>query len=129
MVKEVLLGATGVIVVTAVIAAIRYRMSKNEAGEEVEQIFVDKLNIGEIKSWFVGKMENENQKGVVFLPTRENTEKWKVKMPENKHQIIQIVYDMNLDQVVAYRQIAFTEMSDKLKTLLDYNGGTLVIDK
>ena len=104
-------------------------MSKKEKDEEVERIFVDELNVGEIKAWFLGKLINENQKGVVFYPTKENTEKWKVKLPENQNQLIQIVYDVESDKVVAYREIAFAELSEKLKILLDTNGGTFVIDK
>lgn len=129
MVKEILLGATGVFVVAAIAAVVRYQMSKSVKGEEVEKIFVDELNVGEIKAWFTGKLENENQKGVIFYPTKENTDKWKVKMPENRNQLIQIVYDMEEDKVVAYREIAFAELSEKMKDLLEDNGGTLVIDK
>lgn len=129
MVKEALLIAAGAITVVAIIAIVRYQMSKKESGEDVERIFVDELNIGEIKKWFVDKLTDDNKKGVIFYPTEENTEKWKVKMPENKNQLIQIVYDVDADKVVEYREIAFTELSEKLKALLDENNGTLVIDK
>lgn len=129
MVREIFMGAAGVVVLAAVIAAIKYQMSKSENGEPIEQIFVDELTVGEIKKWFVGKIETEDHKGVVFYPTKENTEKWKVKMPENENMLIQIVYDVNMDKVVEYREIAFTELSNKVRELLDNNSGTLVIDK
>lgn len=129
MVKELLIGAAGVIVIAAIIAAIKYIKEKEESGEPIERIFIDELNIGEIKSWFKDKLLSGNQKGVVFYPTKENTEKWKVKMPDNQNLLIQIVYDMDEDNVVSYREIAFSELSEKLKELLDTNGGTLVIDK
>lgn len=129
MVKEVLIGVAGVIVVAAIVAVVKYQMSKKENGEEVEKIFVDELNIGEIKAWFKDKLLSEEQKGVVFYPTKENTEKWKVKIPEDENLLIQIVYDTNTDSVVSYREITFAELSEKLKELMDNNGGTLVIDK
>lgn len=129
MVKEVLIGVAGVIVVAAIVAVVKYQMSKKENGEEVEKIFVDELNIGEIKAWFKDKLLNEDQKGVVFYPTKENMEKWKVKIPDNENLLIQIVYDTNTDSVLSYREITFAELSEKLKELMDNNGGTLVIDK
>lgn len=130
MVKEVLIGAAGAIVIAAIIAAmIRYIKAKEKSGKPIERIYIDELNTGEIKAWFKDKFSNDNQKGVVFYPTKENTEKWKVKMPDNQNLLIQIVYDMDEDNVVSYREIAFSELSEKLRELLDANGGTLVIEK
>lgn len=129
MIKEVLFGAAGVIAIAAIIAVVRYQMMQKENGEEVESLFVDELNMGELKAWFVDKLEMESTKGVVLLPTKENTEKWKVKMPESDNMLIQIVYDEGADNITAYREIGFSSLSPKLKELLDTNGGTLVIEK
>ncbi len=128
MVKEILIGAGGVIVVAAIIAAVRYQMLHKDDGS-IENIFVDQLNLGEIKNWFVDKITIDSYKGVVFYPTRENAERWKIKIPEQENMLIQLVYDQDKDKVVAYRNIAFSEMSPKLKELLDANNGTIVIDK
>lgn len=129
MVKKVLIGVASVIVVAAIVAAVKYQMSKKENGEEVEKIFIDELNSGEIKAWFKDKLLSETQKGVVFYPTKENTEKWKVKISDNNNLLIQMVYDINKDSIVSYREITFAELSEKLKELMDNSGGTLVIDK
>lgn len=129
MMKEILIGTTGVIAVAAIIAIVKYQMAKKESGEEVESIFVDELNMGEIKKWFSEKLVDENTKGVVFYPTKENTEKWNVKMPENENILIQIIFDSSKNKVVAYREIGFSVLSDKVKDLLDSNGGTIVIEK
>lgn len=129
MIKEVLFSAAGVIVVAAVYAVIRYRRSLQENNENVEKIFLDEVSVGEIKNWFEGKLIDENQKGVVFYPTVENASQWKIKMPEESNILMQIVYDNKTDRVVAYREITFAELSEKLKALLDGNNGTLVIEK
>ena len=128
MVKEILMGAGGVIVVAAIIAAVKYQMNHKDDGE-IERVFVDELNMGEIKKWFVEKMYEDSVKGLVFLPTKENVIKWKVKMPEQENVLIQLVYDEAKDKVVSYREIGYAEISEKLKDLLDSNGGTIVIDK
>ena len=129
MIKEVLFGAAGVIAVAAIIAVIKYQMDQKENGEEIESIFVDELNIGEIKTWFADKLEAENMKGVILYPTKENTEKWKIKMPESDNMLIQIVYDEEADTVTAYSEIGFSNLSPKLKELIDANGGTVVLEK
>ena len=85
--------------------------------------------MGEIKKWFVEKMINDSMKGIVFLPTKENVDKWRVKMPEQDNVLIQLIYDGTNDKVIAYREIGYAEISEKVKTLLDANGGTLVIEK
>ena len=85
--------------------------------------------MGEIKKWFVDKLTSSSLKGVIFYPTKENVEKWKIKMPEQENALIQSVYDQNKDEVVAYREIAFSEMSSKLKELLAANGGSVIIEK
>lgn len=128
MVKEILIGAGGVIVIAAIIAAVRYKTDHSNDGK-IECIFVDELNMGEIKKWFVEKMINDSMKGIVFLPTKENVDKWRVKMPEQDNVLIQLIYDGTNDKVIAYREIGYAEISEKVKTLLDANGGTLVIEK
>lgn len=128
MVKEILVGASGVIVMAAIIAAVKYKMNHLD-DEKIEKIFVDELNMGEIKKWFVEKIKNDSVKGVVFLPTKENVDKWNVKMPEQDNVLIQLIYDEIKGEVIAYREVGYAEMSEKLKELLNSNGGTLVIEK
>lgn len=128
MVKEILIGAGGVIVIAMIIAAVKYRMA-HKGDEKIEKVFVDELNMGEIKKWFADKLTSSSLKGVIFYPTKENVEKWKIKMPEQENTLIQSVYDQNKDEVVAYREIAFSEMSSKLKELLAANGGSVIIEK
>ena len=128
MVKEILIGAGGVIVIAAIIAAMKYKMDHKDDGE-IESVFVDVLNMGEIKKWFVEKMANDSLKGIVFLPTKENVDKWKIKMPEQDNVLIQLIYNEANDKVIAYREVGYAEMSEKLKELLESNGGTLVIEK
>lgn len=128
MVKEILIGTGGALIVVAIIAVVRYQMAHKDDGE-IESIFVDELNMGEIKKWFVEKMTSDSVKGIVFLPTKENVSKWKVKMPEKENVLIQLVYDEATDKVIAYREIGYAEISEKVKCLLDANEGTIVIDR
>lgn len=128
MVKEFLIGTGGIIVIAAIIAAVKYKMAHKDDGK-IESVFVDVLNMGEIKKWFVEKMTNDTMKGIVFLPTKENVDKWKVKMPEQDNVLIQLIYDEANDKVIAYREVGYAEISEKVKELLDPNGGTLVIEK
>lgn len=128
MVREIFVGVGSVIVIAAIIAAIKYRKDHSD-DSEIESVFVDELNMGEIKKWFVEKMTQDNMKGVVFYPTAENVSKWKIKMSNQENVLIQLVYDQDNDKVLAYREIGFAEMSEKVKDLLDANGGTIVIDK
>lgn len=128
MVKEILIGAGGAIVIAAIIAAVKYKMDHKDDGK-IESVFVDELNMGEIKKWFVEKMLNDSMKGIVFLPTKVNVDKWKVKMPEQDNVLIQLIYDEANDKVIAYREVGYAEISEKVKELLDTNGGTLVIEK
>lgn len=128
MVKEILIGVGGTIIVAAIIAVVRYQMAHKNDGE-IESVFVDELNMGEIKKWFVEKMTGDSFKGIVFMPTAENVSKWKVKMPERENVLIQLVYDEAADEVIAYREIGYAEISEKVKSLLDANEGTIVIEK
>ena len=50
-------------------------------------------------------------------------------MPEQDNVLIQLIYDEANDKVVAYREVGYSEISEKVKELLDSNGGTLVIEK
>ncbi len=128
MVREILIGTGGVIIVAAIIAAIKYKMAHQDDGE-IERIFVDELNMGEIKKWFVDKMTNDSMIGIVFLPTKENVNKWKVKMPEQNNVLIQLIYSKANDKMISYREVGYAEISEKVKNLLDMNGGTIVIEK
>lgn len=128
MVREILIGTGGVIIVAAIIAAVKYKMAHQDDGE-IERIFVDELNMGEIKKWFVDKMTNDSMIGIVFLPTKENVNKWKVKMPEQNNVLIQLIYSKANDKMISYREVGYAEISEKVKNLLDMNGGTIVIEK
>ncbi len=128
MVKEFLIGASGAIAVAAVIAAIKYKEQHKE-DKSVESIFVDELNMGEIKKWFADKIITTSLKGVIFYPTKENSIKWKIKIPEQENMLIQLVYNQDEDKVIAYREIAFSELSPKLKELLAANNGTIIVDR
>lgn len=129
MIKEILIGVGGVIVITAVVAAIvKYKMDHKD-DDEVENVFVEELTMGEIKKWFVDKMTGNLEKGIIFLPTKENTEKWNVKMPEQDNVLIQLVYDEAADKIIAYREIGYAQISEKVREILDASGGTLVIEK
>lgn len=127
MVKEILIGAGSVIVVAAIIAVTKYQMEHKDDDSNVEKIYLDEVNLGEIKSWFKDKL-SENKKGVIFYPTEENIRKWKVKMPSSKNMLIQIVFDVDADKTTDYREISFSSLSPKFKELIDENGGTIVIE-
>ena len=128
MVREILIGAGSVIAIAAIIYAIRkYQLEHQEEDSDIEKIYLDEVNLGEIKGWFKDKI-SENKKGVIFYPTKENTERWKVKMPSSQNLLIQIVYDVEADSVSNYREISFSSLSPKFKELMDENGGTVVVE-
>ena len=67
--------------------------------------------------------------GVLLYPTSENISKWSIKIDKpNDNMVIQVVYDKNKEAVVKYREVSFEGLSEKLKELLDTNGGCVVIE-
>ena len=129
MLKEVMLGAGGVVLVVAIIAAIRISTAKKADGK-VESVYVDELSIGEIKKWFSDKITKGTLKGAILYPTPENITKWKLNIDASQqgNMLIQAVYDEEKDRIVDYREVIFGTMSAKFKELLDANHGVLVIE-
>lgn len=131
MIKEIILGTGGAVLIAAIIAAvIIYRSSRKDDGE-IESIYVDELNTGEIKKWFSDRLTKETLKGVVLYPTPENISKWKlpVDAAHLDNTLIQAVFDEDKDEIADYREVVFGTLSEKLKDLLDANGGAFVIDR
>lgn len=104
-----------------------YLDKKKSVGEPVESIYVDELGMGEIKAWF--SIVAEHIKGIVLMPTKDNLNKWNIKMPEREHVLIQLVYDEKKEKVLSYREIGYSEMSEKLQALMESSDGTIVIEK
>lgn len=133
MVKEVLTCVGGVVAGAVVVYAIyelaKYVRKQNELGVTPERAFSDDLNINEVKQWFAGKMNSDDEVGILCYPTEENIKKWNIEVSTNDHMIIQMVYNQKTNNIIEYREIAFTNMSDKLKDLLESNGGTVVLEK
>lgn len=121
-------GILGGFISIAVIEAIKRYKTKHK--EDIESIYVDELNIGEIKKWFSDKITSDVLKGVILYPTPENTAKWKlnIKKSEMSNMLIQAVYDEAHDNIVSYREIIFSALSPKLQELLDNNGGVFVVE-
>lgn len=121
-------GILGGFISIAVIEAIKRYKTKHK--EDIESIYVDELNIGEIKKWFSDKISSDVFKGVVLYPTPENTAKWKLNIKESEmsNMLIQAVYDEAHDNIVSYREIIFGALSPKLQELLDTNGGVFVVE-
>lgn len=133
MLKEILLvagiGAGVAALVFAIIKAIgNYKANKD--AENVVRIYVDELNTGEIKMWFVDKIQKETLKGAILYPTPENIVKWKIQTDASNqdNMLIQAVYDEEKDEIIDYREVIFGKLSSKLQELLDTNGGMLVIE-
>ena len=129
MIKEIFTCVGGVVVVTAIVAIAKYQWEKGKDNEKIERIFVDELNIGEIKGWFSDKIAGENQKGILFEPTKENVVRWNMKIPEKNNTLIQAIYDTSTDSILSYREIVFSTLSNSLKELLVSNNGAIVIEK
>lgn len=133
MVKEILFGVGGVVVgaaaIYAIYALVKYIKEQKDLGITPERSYSDEVNLNEIKDWFKDKIKSEDEVGVLFYPTEENLKKYELDLDVEDNIIIQMVYNQNTNQVANYREIAFGEMSAKLKELLDGNGGTLVLEK
>lgn len=126
MEKLLLVGAIGA--AAAVVGLLIYKkISSEKTLYETEKIVVDELTVGEVKEWFDSKLKNTYQSGVLFVPTKENAEKWNVKISTNDKVLLQIVFDSQKDEIIAYREIMFNQMSDKMQAMLDENNGTVVI--
>ncbi len=133
MFKEVLFGVGGVVVgaaaIYAVYALVKYIKEQKELGITPERSYSDEVNLNEIKEWFSEKIKLGNEVGVLFYPTEENLKKYNLDLDVKDNIIIQMVYNQDANEVVSYREIAFGEMSAKLKEFLDDNGGALVLEK
>ena len=130
MMKEyIIIG--GIVVAGAIIYAIvRYKNSNRDKGIEIERVYVDVLNVGEVKKWFSEKLTSENVQGILLYPTSEYIKKWNIKLTEtNENMLIQAAYDNEKDSVVEYREVSFDTLSEGLKKMLDDNGGCVVIEK
>lgn len=128
MYKETVVGVISVVTIATIIAIVRYK-KLNAGTDDIEKVFVDELNMGEIKAWFKNKLVNNDCKGVICYPTKENTEKWGISLADAENVLVQVVYDVKKDKISAYREISFSEISDKVKDMLDNKGGTVIIDK
>ena len=126
----VVLGAGGVVLIPAIIDAIKKMFATKKDGGKVESVYVDELSIGEIKKWFSDKVTKETLKGVILYPTPENIAKWNLNIDGSQqgNMLIQAVYDEEKDEIVNYREVIFGTLSEKLKELLDANSGMLVIE-
>lgn len=133
MVKDVLFWAGGITVAAVVGCAIyalsRYLKKQKESSSPVERAFLDEISVSEVKKWFSEKMTSDSEVGVLLYPTEENIEKWNLEISKNDKIIIQLVFNQETNEVVDYREIAFSTMSDQLKKLLDDNGGSVVLEK
>lgn len=133
MVKEVLFGVGGVVVgaaaIYAIYALVKYIKEQKKLGITPERSYSDEINLNEIKEWFSEKIKLGNELGVLFYPTEENLKKYNLDLDVKDNIIIQMVYNQDANEVAGYREIAFGEMSAKLKELLDGNGGALVLEK
>lgn len=127
--KQILIGAGGVALVIAIILAVR-NYTADFGSEKIESVYVDELNVGEIKKWFSDKITTPDVKGAILYPTPVNIAKWKLNIDpaQQGNMLIQAVYDEGKDEILNYRQVIFGTLSSKLQELLDANGGVLVIE-
>lgn len=137
MIKEILIvvgrvvvgGVVGTAAIYAIYALVKYIKEQKDTGVTRERLYSDELNINEIKQWFAEKINPEDEVGVLFNPTEENLKKWELDMDIADNVILLMAYNQKADKVVSYCEIAFGEMSKKLKELLDSNGGTVVLER
>lgn len=123
-------GSGSALLIPRIIKAIREFFSKS-SHDTVESIYVDNLNVGEIKNWFVDKLTKDSFKGIIISPTTDNISKWNLNIDLNssENMLIQAVYDEKRDAIIEYREVVYSILSDKMKQLLDLNEGVLVIEK
>lgn len=129
MIKKTLAVVAGAMAGAMLLAIEQYKKSEQKNDIIGEKIYVDQLNMGEIKSWFKDKLMDSGKKGIIFYPTKENLEKWKIDIEESENELIQVVYDEQTNKIMDYREISFSEISVKLNELLRSSGGTIVVDK
>lgn len=126
----VIVGAGGVIVIEVIVATVKQYLMNHNDDQEIERVFVDELNMGEIKKWFAENITGDSMVGVLLLPTKENIAKWKIKkMPSHDNVLVQLVYNEAEEQLVSYREVGYAEIGEKVKELLEANDGMIVIEK
>lgn len=118
----------GAVAAGAVIAVIKYKSAVKEP-QNIEKIYVDEVNLGELKSWFSGKLNEDGAKGLILRPTKENLQKFHIPLKESDHILVQAVYSVKKNEILAYREVSFSEIGNKLSTLLDADGGAFIVDK
>ena len=119
----------GVGVIAAIIAAVLKYQNQHEPTEAEDIAYEDELTGHTLQEWFKDKLTEDMYKGIVFYFSDENLAKWKVTSSNQTAGLIQAVYDESADKIVAYREIAFSQLGDSLKKLLDENEGVFVVDR
>lgn len=99
--------------------------------KRIESIHVNNLGIDDVKKWFADKLTKDSIKGFIMSPTPENILRWKLNIDRkaNEKILIQAIYDEEQDSVIKCRKIVYDQMGEKLKRLIDNNGGCFVIEK
>lgn len=95
-----------------------------------EQLIVDEVSPGEIKSWYMNKNPNRNYTNVLIRPTAENLEKFDIPdslFNDAENYLVQVVFDDADDKLISCRVIIYNTLNSQIADLLD-NSGVVIFD-
>jgi molecular chaperone GrpE (heat shock protein) len=99
--------------------------AKDELDDIVDRGYVDELTIGEIKAWFKENKTSDNQAGLILYKPNKNVGKVPGKIFKfikkdilpmievDEHVIHLVVIDKDSDNIIARRELLFSEISEK----------------
>lgn len=96
-----------------------------------EQLYVDSVSAGDVKSWFVEKNADKKYTNILFYPTTDKIEKFGLDdfaFSDDENYLVQAIFDSETDKVIVSRIIVYREISSKLAELLEKNNGAVILD-
>lgn len=96
-----------------------------------EQLYVDQLLPGDVKSWFVEKNPDKKYTNIMFYPTKDKIEKFGLSgviFSDFEKYIVQAVFDSDTDNVIASRAIVYRELDQVLDDLMNKSNGVVILD-
>lgn len=104
---------------------------KSVADISDEQLCVEHLSSGEVKSWFIEKNPDKKYTNIMFYPTNDKIEKFGLNyfvFSDSENYIVQAVFDSNADKVITSRVIVYKELNQMLDELMKKNNGVVILD-
>ena len=138
MLKELIITG-GLVAISVLILKYLFERFEEENGKAPdtiadvadEQLYVDSVSAGDVKSWFVEKNADKKYTNILFYPTTDKIEKFGLDnfdFSDDENYLVQAIFDSETDEVIVSRIIVYREISSKLAELLEKNNGAVILD-